>query len=256
MLTLDTAPDRHTHQHQEPHPEPPAAFTPFSTPSHPHQHTCQEERPLAVLCGDLHHHPKGTIDTIDLVGASITVVYVNVSQMRVLYHSGVQYTPFLQLPTWPQYLLFYQYLTQTARATGNRLPDDKDMKKGYQDFRAQHLCPVPATAPYIPVGSKQGPVPPVTGKIPPLTLPLAPNEANPTQTTVIRHGATWRTPKHNMTPQDLLAVSHHSKQMPRTSWAYDLNTPTTPWPALHTMARHDTSPTTHLPQQAYALVAR
>ena len=29
-----------------------------------------------VLCGDFHHHPKGTINTIDLVRASITVVYV------------------------------------------------------------------------------------------------------------------------------------------------------------------------------------
>ena len=43
-------------------------------------HTCPEEGPLAVLCGDLHHHPKGTIHTIDLVGASITVVYVTLPQ--------------------------------------------------------------------------------------------------------------------------------------------------------------------------------
>ena len=42
----------------------------------PTNHKCPEEGPLAVLCGDLHHHPKGTIHTIDLVGASITVVYV------------------------------------------------------------------------------------------------------------------------------------------------------------------------------------
>ena len=40
------------------------------------KHTCPEEGPLAVLCGDLHHHPKGTIDSIDLVGACIRVVYV------------------------------------------------------------------------------------------------------------------------------------------------------------------------------------
>ena len=35
-------------------------------------HTYQEEGPVAVLCGDLHHHTKGTIDTIDLLSASIT----------------------------------------------------------------------------------------------------------------------------------------------------------------------------------------
>ena len=63
--------------------------------------TCPEEGPLAVLCGDLHHHPKGTIHTIDLVGASITVVYVTLPQMRVLHHSGAHHTRFLQLPEWP-----------------------------------------------------------------------------------------------------------------------------------------------------------
>ena len=36
--------------------------------------TCPEGRPLGFLCGDLHHRPKSTIVTIDLVGASITVV--------------------------------------------------------------------------------------------------------------------------------------------------------------------------------------
>ena len=60
-------------------------------PSPPHailtNHTCPEKGPLAVLCGDLHHQPKGTISTIDLVRASITVVYVTLSQMRILYHS-------------------------------------------------------------------------------------------------------------------------------------------------------------------------
>ena len=61
-------------------------------------HTCPEEGPLAVLCGDLHHHPKGTIHTIDLVGASITVVYVTLPQMRVLHHSGAHHPPIYSFP--------------------------------------------------------------------------------------------------------------------------------------------------------------
>ena len=56
-------------------------------------HTCPEEGPLAVLCRDLHHHPEGTINTIDFDGASITVVYVTLSQMRVLHHSRAHHTP-------------------------------------------------------------------------------------------------------------------------------------------------------------------
>ena len=107
-------------------------------------HTCPEEGPLAVLCEDLHHHPKGTIHTIDLVGASITVVYVTLPQMRVLHHSGAHHTPFLQLPEWPQYRLFHQYLTQTARAAGHTLPGSKDMRTAYREFTKQHPRPIPA----------------------------------------------------------------------------------------------------------------
>ena len=79
-------------------------------------HMCPEEGPLAVLCGDLHQHPKRTINTIDLLRASMTVVYVTLSRMRVLHHSEAHHTPFLELREWPQYRLFHQYLMQTARA--------------------------------------------------------------------------------------------------------------------------------------------
>ena len=217
--------------------------------------SCPEEGPLAVLCGDLHHYPKGTIDTIDLVGASITVVYVTLYQMRVLHRSGAHHTPFLQLPEWPQYSLFHQYLTKTARATGHTLPGKQDMQTAYRDFKKQHPCPIPATPPYTPTGSKHEPVPPVIGPIPLLTLLLAPNEARPTQTSVIHHGAKWCIPKHNMTARDLPAVPHDSQHMPRTCWACDPNAPTTPWPVLHLIARHHTHPTAHLPARAYAWVA-
>ena len=110
-------------------------------------YACTEEGPLAILCGDLHHHPKGTINTIDLVGASITVVYVNLSEMRVLHHSIAHYTPFIQLPEWPKYRLFHQYLTQTARAGGPTLPGSTDMHAAYREFKKQHPRPIPATPP-------------------------------------------------------------------------------------------------------------
>ena len=93
------------------------------------------------------------------------------------------------------------------------------------------------------------------GPVPPLTLLLAPNEAKPTQTTVIQHGAKWRIPKHHMTARDLPRVPHDSQSMPRTCWACDPEAPTTPWPVLHLIARHHTHPATHLPPQAYAWVA-
>ena len=129
------------------------------------------------------------------------------------------------------------------------------MHTAYREFTKQHPRPVPATPPYAPTDSKHEPVPLVTGPVPPLTLLLAPNEAKPTQTTVIHHGAKWRIPKHHMTARDLPMVPHDSQSMPRTCWACDPEAPTTPWPVLHLIARHHTHPTTHLPPQAYAWVA-
>ena len=184
-----------------------------------------------------------TIDTIDLVGASITVVDVTLPQMRDLHCSRAHDTPSLQLPEWPQYRLFRRYLTQTARVARHTLPGSQDMKAAYQDFKKQHPCPVPPTPPYTPSGSKNAPVPPSTGLVPPLTLLLAPNDAKPTQRTVIHHDAQWRIPKHHMTPQDLLKVPHDSRSMPGTCWACDPDSPTTPWPVLHLIARHHTHPT-------------
>ena len=218
-------------------------------------HTCPEEGPLAVFCRDLHDHPKGTINTKDLVGASVTVVYVTLPQMRVLHHSRAHHTPFLQLPKCPQFRLFHQYLTQTARATGNTLPVSKDMHAAYRDFKKQRPRLISATPPYAPTGSKHEPVPPVTGAVPPLTLLLAPNEAKPTQTTVMHHGAKWHILKHHMTARDLPKVAHDSQSMPRTCWACYPEAPTMPWPVLHLRARHHTHPTTHSPPQAYAWVA-
>ena len=162
-------------------------------------HACPEEGPLAVLCADLHHHPKGTIHTIDLVRVSITVVYVTLPQCGSCTTAGAHHTAFLQVLELPQYRLFHQYLTQTAQAARHTLPGSKDMQAAYREFKKQHPRPIPATPPYAPTGSKHEPVPPVTGPVPPLTLLLALNEAKPTQTTVIHHGAKWRIPKHDMT---------------------------------------------------------
>ena len=176
--------------------------------------------------------------------------------MRVLHHSGAHHTPFLQLPELPQYRLFHQYLTQTARAAGHTLLGSNDMQAAYREFKKQHPRPIPVTPLYAPTRSKHEPVPRVTGPVPPLTLLLAPKEAKPTQTNVIHHGAKWRIPKHRMTARDLPRVPHDFQSMPRTCWACDPEAPTTTWPVLHLIARHHTHPTTHLPPQAYAWVAQ
>ena len=121
--------------------------------------TCPEEGPLPVLFGDLHRHPKGTINTIDLVGASLTVVYVTLPQMRVLHHSRAHHTLFLQLPEWPQYRLFHQYLTQTTRTAGHTLPGSKDMKTADRDFKKQLPDPSQRHRPTHPPARNTNPSP-------------------------------------------------------------------------------------------------
>ena len=164
----------------------------------------------------------------------------------VLHHSGAHHTPFLQVPKWPQYRLFHQYLTQTTRAAGHTLPGSKDMQAAYREFKQQHPRPIPVTPPYTPTGWKHEPVHPVMGPVPPLTLQLGPNEGKPSQTTVINHGAKRRIRKRHMTARDLPRVPHDSQSMPRTCWACDPEAPTTAWPVLHLIARH-----THTPQPTY-----
>ena len=44
-------------------------------------HTCEDEGYLAVLRGDLHDRPKGTINTINGVSPSLKVVYVTLPKM-------------------------------------------------------------------------------------------------------------------------------------------------------------------------------
>ena len=139
---------------------------------------------------------------------------------------------------------------------GHTLQGSKDMRAAYRDFKKLHPQPIPATPPYAPTGSKHEPVPPVAGPVPPLTLLLAPNEAKHTQTTGIHRRAKWRIPKHHMTARDLPKVPHDAQSTPRTCQACDPEAPTTPWPVLHLIARQHTHPTTNLPPQAYAWVAR
>ena len=80
MPMLNTPPDRHGHQHEHAPAEPPAAPPSSPAPRHTHQPHMPGGRTPGGSLGDLHHHPKGTINTIDLVRASITVVYVTLPQ--------------------------------------------------------------------------------------------------------------------------------------------------------------------------------
>ena len=77
------------------------------TPASTSRTSYNSNTPLAVICGDLNRHPNSTIDPMAPLSLEI---YATLPQMRVLRHTGAHHTPFLQLPEWPQYTLFHQYL--------------------------------------------------------------------------------------------------------------------------------------------------
>ena len=147
-------------------------------------HTCPEEGPLAVLCGDLHHHPKGTIHTIDLVGASITVVYVTLPR-----NAGP--APQRGTPNPPFYSFSNGLNTAFSTSTSRRRHEQRDTL-----CRKAKTCVQPTE---VSKSNTPDPFQRHRPTHPPLTLLLGPNEAKPTQTTVIHHGAKWRIRKHDMT---------------------------------------------------------
>ena len=130
------------------------------------------------------------------------------------------------------------------------------MNTVHPDFKAQQPHPVPATMPYTPTYRLEARTPPPgDGQGPAANPTIGPKRG---QTHAHHHHPPQckvRIPQHQMTPRDLPVVPLDSKQMSRTCWACDTNAPITPWPVLHLKARHHTSPTTHLPPQAYAWVA-
>ena len=132
-------------------------------------------------------------------------------QRRVGHHSWAHNAPFLHLPEGPQYQLFDQYCKQTAQATGNQLPEKKDMKMAYRELKAQHPRPIPAAVPYTPTGSKHEAVPLATGKVLQLTLLLALDEAKPALSTVIHPGLRWNIQKHHMTTTRLHSLLPHTR---------------------------------------------
>ena len=57
-------------------------------PHHTHailtnQH-CDQQGPLLATHTDIHRHPAGEVDTLRLVGATITIIYITPTQMKIM----------------------------------------------------------------------------------------------------------------------------------------------------------------------------
>ena len=150
-------------------------------PHHTHailtNHHCDQQGPLVPTHTDIHRHPAGEVDTLRLVGATITIVYITPTQMKIMAECDAHHALFLSNPQWPARRDFQAYLRAWATKAGRNMPGPKDIDTAYKAFQRQHPRPRPSEAetPYDSSTTHEEPTPSAEGWTPPIILLLAPN---------------------------------------------------------------------------------
>ena len=105
---------------------------------------CDQQGLLVATHTDIHRHPAGEVDTLRLVGDTITIVYITPTQMRFMAQCDAHHAPFLSDPQWPARHVFQAYLRGCATKAGRDMPGPNDIDTAYQAFRRQHPWPRPS----------------------------------------------------------------------------------------------------------------
>ena len=195
------------------------------------------------------------MDTLRLVGATITVVYITVTQMRVMAQGRTHHALFLSDPQWPACCIFQACLRTCATKAGCTMPGPKDINTAYQALQHKHPRPRPNKHEAHNDGNtkQEEPTPSGEGWTPPTILLLAPKGHKHATRTVQWHHTPCFTPKHKVPETDLPPVRHDDQGIPRTCWHCGLAALDTPWPLLHLISTHYHTPTaaTTADQQAW-----
>ena len=64
-------------------------------------HRCNQQGPLVATHTDIHQHPAGEVETLRLMGATIIIVYITPTQMKIMAQCDAHHAPFLSDPQWP-----------------------------------------------------------------------------------------------------------------------------------------------------------
>ena len=208
-------------------------------------HHCDQQGPVVATHTDVHRHPAIDVDTLRLVGATFTIVYIIPTQMRVMAQCGAHHAPFLSGPQWPARHVFQAYLLACATRAGCTMPGPKDINTAYKTFQHQHLRPRPSEheTPNDSSKRQEEPAPSAEGSTPPTILLLAPDGHKHATHTVQRHHAPWSVPKHNTPETDVPPVRHNDQGIPGTCWHCRLEALDTPWLLLHLISVHYHTPT-------------
>ena len=116
-------------------------------PHHTHailtNHHCDQQGPLVATHNDIHRHPAGKVDTLRLVGATITRVYITPTQMKIMAQCDPHHAQFLSDRLWPARGVFETYLSACATKAGRDMPRPKDIDTAYKGFGRQQPRPRP-----------------------------------------------------------------------------------------------------------------
>ena len=111
-------------------------------PHHTHailtRHHCDQQGPLVATHTDIHRRPAGEVDTLRPVGATITIVYITPTQMKIMAQCDAHHAPFLSDPQWPARHVFQAYLRACATKAGRDMPGAQGHRHGV------HSLPAPA----------------------------------------------------------------------------------------------------------------
>ena len=124
---------------------------------------------------DVHRLPAGEVDTLRLVGTTITIVYITPTQMKVMAQGGAHQALFLSDKQWPARRILQAYLRACATKEGRGMPASKGIDKAYRTFQHQHPWPPQSEHETPNDGSamREEPIPSDEGWTPPTILLLA-----------------------------------------------------------------------------------
>ena len=208
-------------------------------------YNCDQQRPLVATYSDINWHPAGEVETLRLVGATITIVYITPTQMRLMAKCGANHARYLSDLQWPARRIFQAYLRTCATKAGRTMPGSKDINAAYKAFHHQHPRPRPNehVAPNDGDTKHEEGTLSGEGRTPPTIMLLAPNGHEHATRTVQRHHSPRSIPKHNAPETDVPPVRHDDQGIPRTCWHCGLAALGTPWPLLHLISTHYHTPT-------------
>ena len=217
-------------------------------PHHTHNiltnHHCDQQGPLVATHTDIDRHPAGKVDTLRLVGATITIVYITPTQMKIMAQCDAHHAAFLSDPQWPAHRVFQVYLRACATKADREMPGPKDINTAYKGFQRQQPRPRPTEheTPNNGNTTQEERSPSAESWTPPTILLLAPNGHKHATRTVQRHHAPWSILKHNAPETDVPPVRHSDQGIPRTCWHCGPAALDTLWPLLHLISTHYHNP--------------